>query len=71
MVFFLANKKAKKFKKMKKGREEKVKSKKKYRSQLPPLTEKDIMRIRQFSSKHGSNGRDETVQEDKADEPQE
>jgi len=65
-----ANKKAKKFKKMKKGREEKIKSKKKYRSQLPPLTEKDIMRIKQFSSKHGNNGREEASQEDKIDEPQ-
>ena len=67
----LANKKSKKVKKIKKGREEKMKNKKKYRSQLPPLSEKDIMRIKQFSSKQNITERERTFQEDKPEDPQE
>lgn len=65
---FLGNKKSKKVKKVKKGREEKMKIKKKHRTPLPPLSEKDIMRIKMMSSKQMGNERERSLQEEKTEE---
>ena len=58
-------------KKIKKNRDEKLKTKKKHRSQLPPLSEKDILRIKQLSSKQLNPDRERSSQDDRIEEQQE
>lgn len=58
-------------KKIKKNRDEKLKAKKKHRSQLPPLSERDILRIKQLSLKPPNSDRDRSSQDDRAEEQHE
>eukprot|EP00795_Rhopilema_esculentum_P016579 gene16579-8002_t len=62
-------KKSKKVKKLRKNRDEKVKMKKRYRSQLPPLSEKEIIRIKQLSSKQGGPDKDRITRDIKTEDP--
>ncbi len=65
-IFCLSvNKKSKKIKKLKKGRDERMKGKKKHR---PGLTAEDVLRIRQESGRQSTYEQEEVISEERIEE---
>ncbi len=68
-IFCLSvNKKSKKIKKLKKGRDERIKVKKKHRPALPGLTAQDVLRIRQESGRQSTYEQEEVISEERIEE---